>query len=84
MEDCLGERAKNGWRAMPLARSATECRVSRIAESQVSDATIMALAGHLSVKMKERYSHVRAEAKRQAVASLDIPQTEGRSAAIVQ
>lgn len=58
--------------------------VSRIAESQVSDATIMALAGHLSVKMKERYSHVRAEAKRQAVATLDIPQTEGRSAAIVQ
>lgn len=47
--------------------------VSRIAEGQVSDATIMALAGHLSVKMKEKYSHNRQEAKRQAVAVLDFP-----------
>lgn len=47
--------------------------VSRIAAGQVSDATIMALAGHLSVKMKEKYSHVRREAKRQAVQILDIP-----------
>jgi integrase len=47
--------------------------VSRIAEGQVSDATIMALAGHLSVKMKEKYSHVRQEAKRQAVRVLDMP-----------
>jgi integrase len=47
--------------------------VSRIAESQASDATIMALAGHLSIKMKERYSHVRSEAKREAVAALDRP-----------
>ena len=47
--------------------------VSRIAEGQVSEATIMALAGHLSVKMKEKYSHVRAESKRQAVARLDMP-----------
>ncbi len=47
--------------------------VSRIAEGQVSDATIMALAGHLSVKMKEKYSHTRTEAKRQAVALLDVP-----------
>ncbi len=45
--------------------------VSRIAEGQVSDATIMALTGHLSVKMKEKYSHTRTEAKRQAVAVLD-------------
>ena len=47
--------------------------VSRIAEGQVSDATIMALAGHLSVKMKEKYSHTRTEAKRQAVTMLDMP-----------
>jgi hypothetical protein len=62
-----------------LDRAGVSCRwhdlrhtfVSRVAESQASDATIMALAGHLSVTMKERYSHVRAEAKRQAVAVLD-------------
>ena len=47
--------------------------VSRMGESMASDATIMALSGHLSVKMKERYSHVRAEAKRQAIATLDRP-----------
>jgi integrase len=49
--------------------------VSRIAEGQVSDATIMALAGHMSVKMKEKYSHVRAESKRQAILTLDMPGT---------
>ena len=47
--------------------------VSRIAEGQVSDATIMSLAGHLSVKMKEKYSHTRTEAKRQAISILDNP-----------
>lgn len=41
--------------------------VSRIAENQVSDATILALAGHMSVRMKERYSHTRLAAKRRAV-----------------
>jgi hypothetical protein len=34
---------------------------------QASDATIMALAGHVSRKMLEHYSHVRQEAKREAV-----------------
>ena len=69
---------KISWK-YALARAGVSCRwhdlrhtfVSRVAESQASDATIMALAGHLSVKMKEKYSHVRAEAKRQAVATLD-------------
>ena len=28
--------------------------------------------GHLSVKMKEKYSHTRQEAKRQAIATLDM------------
>ena len=45
--------------------------VSRMAESHASDATIMALAGHLSRKMMERYSHTRAEAKRAAVSVFD-------------
>lgn len=47
--------------------------VSRMAEGQAADATIMALAGHLSRKMLEHYSHVRNEAKRQAIAALDRP-----------
>ncbi len=69
---------KVAW-ANALEAAGVQCRwhdlrhtfVSRIAEGQVSDATIMALAGHLSVKMKEKYSHTRREAKRQAIALLD-------------
>jgi integrase len=45
--------------------------VSTMAEGEASDATIMSLAGHLSRKMMEKYSHTRNEAKRQAIAALD-------------
>ena len=45
--------------------------VSALAEGMASDATIMSLAGHLSRKMMERYSHTRNEAKRAAISSLD-------------
>jgi integrase len=44
--------------------------ISRLAESQASDSTIMALAGHVSRVMMERYSHIRMEAKRRAVDTL--------------
>ena len=47
-----------------------DCRhhaITELAESQASDATIMALAGHVSRKMLEHYLHVRQEAKREAV-----------------
>jgi integrase len=49
--------------------------VSRMAESQASDATIMSLAGHLSRKMMERYSHTRNEAKLRAISVLDLRTT---------
>jgi hypothetical protein len=42
--------------------------ITELAESQeASDSTIMALAGHVSRKMLEHYSHVRQDAKRDAV-----------------
>jgi hypothetical protein len=44
--------------------------ITELAESQVSDQTIMAIAGHVSQKMLARYSHVRSEARRQAVTAL--------------
>jgi hypothetical protein len=44
--------------------------ISRLAESQASDSTVMALAGHVSRAMMERYSHIRVEAKRRAVDDL--------------
>lgn len=45
--------------------------VSKLAETQTSDSTIQAISGHLSRKMLEHYSHIRAEAKRAAVELLD-------------
>jgi integrase len=46
------------------------CAVTQLAESGASDSTIMAIAGHVSRRMLERYSHVRMEAKRRAMESL--------------
>lgn len=69
---------KISWKAARKA-AGVDCRthdcrhtfISRLAESQASDATIMSLAGHLSRKMLERYSHTRNEAKLRAISVLD-------------
>jgi integrase len=55
--------------------------ITELAESQASESTIMALAGHVSRKMLEHYSHIRQDAKREAVnfLSAKVPQkTETR------
>jgi hypothetical protein len=44
--------------------------ITELAESQASERTIMSVAGHVSKQMLERYSHIRLEAKRQAVEPL--------------
>ena len=45
--------------------------VTRLAENpNVSEQTIRALAGHVSKQMLERYSHIRTQAKQDAIASL--------------
>ena len=44
--------------------------ITELAESQASDQTIMAIAGHVSPKMLALYSHVRLGAKRQALDAL--------------
>jgi integrase len=51
--------------------------VSKLAEAQVADSTLMALTGHMSKRMIEHYSHhVRNQAKRDAVAVFDgLPST---------
>ena len=46
--------------------------VSKLAEAQVADSTLMALTGHMSKRMLEHYSHVRNQAKRDAVAVFDV------------
>jgi integrase len=40
--------------------------ITKLAESQASEQTLMAIAGHVSRKMIEHYSHIRMEAKRSA------------------
>ena len=45
--------------------------ITELAENGVADATLMGMAGHLSRKMMEHYSHVRMDAKRKAVAVLE-------------
>jgi integrase len=56
--------------------------ITELAESQASDQTIMAIAGHVSRQMLERYSHVRLDAKRRvrdAIAARDAQAAEQAS-----
>jgi integrase len=48
------------------------CAITQLAENGTSDSTIMAIAGHVSRRMLERYSHVRTEAKRTAMEALAV------------
>ena len=41
--------------------------ITKLSEGQASEQTIMAIAGHVSRKMLEHYSHIRMEAKRAAL-----------------
>jgi integrase len=45
--------------------------ITELGETGASDATLMALAGHLSREMMEHYSHDRMAAKRSALAKLE-------------
>jgi integrase len=45
--------------------------ITELAEAGASDATLMALAGHMSRRMMEHYSHVRKAAKREMLAKLE-------------
>jgi hypothetical protein len=47
--------------------------ISRMGENNVADQTLLALAGQLSRRVLERYSHARNESKRAAVKLLDLP-----------
>jgi hypothetical protein len=51
--------------------------ITELAESGTSEQTIMAIAGHVSRRMLERYSHVRLEAKRDALKALSAKKAEG-------
>ncbi|HEY4739905.1 MAG TPA: site-specific integrase [Candidatus Acidoferrales bacterium] len=47
--------------------------ITKLAESLTSEQTIMSIAGHVSRRMLEHYSHIRMEAKRAAVEAISQP-----------
>jgi integrase len=75
---------KSAWQKSKKTAK-VECRwhdlrhsfVSRIAAGGATDGTLQAIAGWMSPKMIERYSHVRNQAKRDAISVLDKPQQRG-------
>jgi integrase len=85
-ETCTNKKCKAAIRDIksPLAglrfHDLRHHAITELAESQVSDQTIMAIAGHVSQKMLARYSHVRTEARRQAVSALSAKPGESRRA----
>jgi integrase len=50
--------------------------ITKLAEGQASDQTIMAIAGHVSRQMLEHYSHIRLAAKRAALEGISTPLPE--------
>ena len=71
--DALREEAKVSCRLHDLRHTAA----TKMAEAGVPESTMLALIGHMSRAMLERYSHVRMAAKREAVESLSTkPKTE--------
>jgi integrase len=47
--------------------------ITKVAEGQASEQTLMSIAGHLSRKMIEHYSHIRMAAKRTALDAIVKP-----------
>lgn len=74
---------KHGWETL-RERTGVSCRLhdlrhtfaTRLAENGVSESTMLALMGHMSRAMLERYSHIRMAAKRDAVAGVVLRPTE--------
>ena len=68
---------RSAWRAA-LGKAGLQIRfhdlrhtcITKLAESQASEQTIMSIAGHLSRRMVEHYSHIRMEAKRVALEAI--------------
>jgi integrase len=71
---------KTSWQNLKR-RTGVSCRfhdlrhtvATKMAEAGNSESTMLALLGHMSRVMLERYSHVRMAAKRKAVEALSLP-----------
>jgi integrase len=70
---------RSAWRRLTKAAGQRGLRfhdlrhhsITRLAEAGVPEQTLMAIAGHVSRKMLEHYSHIRVQAKRDAVLLLE-------------
>jgi hypothetical protein len=70
--EAIGERTKDAMRHKKASAQLVGAVPFgyRLAAAGVSDAALMSIAGHISRKMMEHYSHVRMAAKREAIATL--------------
>jgi len=73
--DALRERAEVQCRLHDLRHTAA----TKMAEAGVPESTMLALMGHMSRAMMERYSHIRMAAKREAVEALSTQRAVGNS-----
>ena len=72
-------RPKTAWRALRDAAGLHGLRfhdlrhtvITELAEMGVADHVLESISGHLSRRMLEHYSHIRIDAKRQALDALD-------------
>jgi len=55
-------------------------QATKMAEAGVPESTMLALMGHMSRAMLERYSHIRMSAKREAVEALSIVSQTAKTA----
>jgi integrase len=72
--DTLRERCGVHCRLHDLRHTAA----TKLAEAGVPESTMLAIMGHMSRAMLERYSHIRMKAKREAVKSLELPKVGPR------
>lgn len=72
--DTLRERCGVHCRLHDLRHTAA----TKMAEAGVPESTMLAIMGHMSRAMLERYSHIRMAAKREAVKSLELPKVGPR------
>ena len=78
-------RALTGAKLQIRFHDLRHCCITKLSESQASEQTIMAIAGHLSRTMLEHYSHIRMAAKRAALDGIaKQPQTTDSQAGVNQ
>jgi integrase len=72
---------RSAWRSLSKAAGLKGLRfhdlrhqaITELCEAGLSDMTIMGIAGHVSREMLQHYSHIRIQARREAVAFLETP-----------